>query len=639
MSHSTNRNVPSVNFCDACDLSFESKKGLYRHQSYDPKHKELLEKIFDSDLDGDEDDYVLSPKTKPKDNTKDINKTKTETKDKRETKPEDNIYSRIKCECKECNQEFRNKIALTTHSYSHNRKYLENTDDVGINSSQNMREFYITDKGGNYIEDIDEATNYSLEEIKNCYQFRKVKSFKYKITAECEYKKRTKEEVKNTKIFFNTDYIINRAIYDYGDFKQWLDFEKEIYEGYCYDFEFLGLRSIQLNIEPIKASIGIYIDLPPDLKNSKSILNIRNYKYNCLQLTITAWLYSVIDPRSGFYNHARRENNYVNNLIEPRQQNEDDFAYKIRIQKLYNINIWVYTPCGGGKVELFKPVDDFHKDRRDVRILVWGNGTTEHCALIKNIETLLDRPNKMNHKFYYCDRCTYWFDSQIKYDKHECNNSFKPEIVCPKKKHISFMNEHKRQNTKNIIIAGIECCIIEVSSNHCRYVIAEHIPIAVGYTWQGNFKHYFSPGCIKRFASDLLEIETEINFKHNKQMIFTEEDKLYHNAKNTCHICSKTCINKVRDRCHETGNYRGPACKICNLRYKQQNFIPVIFHNGSGYDFNLLYSELFEQNNDKRKVDNIPLAAGKSKMFSIRCLKSLDSYNFLAMPLDQMAKI
>ena len=122
-------------------------------------------------------------------------------------------------------------------------------------------------------------------------------------------------------------------------------------------------------------------------------------------------------------------------------------------------------------------------------------------------------------------------------------------------------------------------------------------------------------------------------------MIFTEEDKLYHATNNTCHICSKTCINKVRDHCHETGKYRGPACKICNLRYKQQNFIPVIFHNGSGYDFNLLYSELFKQNNDKRKVDNIPLAAGKSKMFSIGCLKFLDSYNFLAMPLDQMAKI
>ena len=157
------------------------------------------------------------------------------------------------------------------------------------------------------------------------------------------------------------------------------------------------------------------------------------------------------------------------------------------------------------------------------------------------------------------------------------------------------------------------------------------------YIWQSNFKHYFGLDCLKSFARDLLEKETENNFKRNKQMIFTEKDKLYHNATNTCHIASKPCINKVRD--HETGKYRGPACNICNLRYNQQNFIPVIFHNGSGYDFNLLYNELFKQNNDKRKVYSIPLAAGKSKMFRIGCLKFLDSYNFLAMSLDQMAKI
>ena len=129
-------------------------------------------------------------------------------------KTEEDIYTRIKYECKECHEEFRSKVALTTHSYSHNRMNLENTEDFDINSSQNMREFYITDKGRNYTEDIDEATNYSLEEIKNCYQFRKVKSFKYKITAECDYKKRNKEEVKNTKIFFNTDYINNNTIYE-----------------------------------------------------------------------------------------------------------------------------------------------------------------------------------------------------------------------------------------------------------------------------------------------------------------------------------------------------------------------------------------------------------------------------------------
>ena len=279
-----------------------------------------------------------------------------------------------------------------------------------------------------------------------------------------------------------------------------------------------------------------------------------------MKLAITAWLYPAIDPRSGFLSNATRESKYVNNLIAARQRDEDYFGCILGIQKLYNINIWVYTPCGGGKLKLFKPVDDFDKDRKDVRILVWGDGTTEHCALIKSRETLLDRPNKNNIKCYYCDRCTYWFDSQIKYKKHECNNSFKLEVVCPKKKKITFINEHKRQNIKNIITADIECCIVEVAT---KYVIAEHIPISVGYIWQCNLKYYFGLDCNKRFASDLLEIETENNIKRNKQMIFNEEDKLYHETNSTCQICSRTCINKVRDLCHETGKYGGPACRLC----------------------------------------------------------------------------
>ena len=152
-------------------------------------------------------------------------------------------------------------------------------------------------------------------------------------------------------------------------------------------------------------------------------------------------------------------------------------------------------------MELPKPVDDFDKDRKDVRKLVSEKAGAEHCALIKNIENLLDRSNENNIKNYFCDRCMYWFNSQIKYDNHICSHSFKPEIVCPKKKHITFINERKRQNIKNIITADIERCIVNVSSNYCKYVIAEHIPINFGYIWQDKFKHYFGLHCIKRFAS------------------------------------------------------------------------------------------------------------------------------------------
>ena len=44
MSQSTNTSV--INFYDVCNLSFESKKVFYMHQSYDLKHKELLEKCL-----------------------------------------------------------------------------------------------------------------------------------------------------------------------------------------------------------------------------------------------------------------------------------------------------------------------------------------------------------------------------------------------------------------------------------------------------------------------------------------------------------------------------------------------------------------------------------------------------------------
>ena len=100
MSHSSNRNV---NLGDVCNLSFQTRKGLYRHQSNASKHK-LLEKMFGSDdgaktespaktmemmYDSDEDFIYLKPSTKTKteprtkENTKDIIKTKSITKTKK----------------------------------------------------------------------------------------------------------------------------------------------------------------------------------------------------------------------------------------------------------------------------------------------------------------------------------------------------------------------------------------------------------------------------------------------------------------------------------------------------------------------------------------------------------------------------
>ena len=53
--------------------------------------------------------------------------------------------------------------------------------------------------------------------------------------------------------------------------------------------------------------------------------------------------------------------------------------------------------------------------------------------------------------------------------------------------------------------------------------------------------------------------------------------------------------HKVRDHCHYTGKYRGAAHDTCNLRYKIRKEIPVVFHNGSTYDYHLIIKELAEK--------------------------------------------
>ena len=54
---------------------------------------------------------------------------------------------------------------------------------------------------------------------------------------------------------------------------------------------------------------------------------------------------------------------------------------------------------------------------------------------------------------------------------------------------------------------------------------------------------------------------------------------------------------KVRDHCHYTREFRGAAHSICNLRYKTPKEIPVVFHNGSTYDYHFIIDQLEKEFN------------------------------------------
>ena len=114
----------------------------------------------------------------------------------------------------------------------------------------------------------------------------------------------------------------------------------------------------------------------------------------------------------------------------------------------------------------------------------------------------------------------------------------------------------------------------------------------------------------------------------NKEIKFYEKQKV-------CYICEKKfcddknkkseykLYHKVRDHCHYTGKFRGVAHNICNLRHNVPKEIPIVFHNGSTYDYHFVIKKLAEE----FKSDFVCLGENteKSITFSVALKKENDS--------------
>ena len=105
---------------------------------------------------------------------------------------------------------------------------------------------------------------------------------------------------------------------------------------------------------------------------------------------------------------------------------------------------------------------------------------------------------------------------------------------------------------------------------------------------------------------------------------------------------------KVRDHCHYTGKYRGAAHNICNLRHKIPKEIPIVFHNGSTYDYHFIIKELVKEFD--RKFEWLGENAEKYITFSAPIkkkienkdieitykIKFIDSYRFMSSSLSKL---
>ena len=165
---------------------------------------------------------------------------------------------------------------------------------------------------------------------------------------------------------------------------------------------------------------------------------------------------------------------------------------------------------------------------------------------------------------------------------------------------------------------------------------------------------------MKKFCKDLKEQVTRIMNHEKKKIIpLTNEERKTHRWQKECHICKKEFStddnnkknHKVKDHCHYTGKYRGAAHNICNLRHKTPREIPVVFHNGSTYDYNLIIKELAEEfegpfeclgeNTEKyvtfHTLHTVPIKKeldnGESITYKI---KFIDSYRFMEKSLSSL---
>ena len=77
----------------------------------------------------------------------------------------------------------------------------------------------------------------------------------------------------------------------------------------------------------------------------------------------------------------------------------------------------------------------------------------------------------------------------------------------------------------------------------------------------------------------------------NKESVMTKEDNGDFKNSTKSWISENVYVDndvKVRDHCFITGKYRGPVPRDCNINFKLNHKIPVVFHNVKNYGSHLI---------------------------------------------------
>ena len=415
-----------------------------------------------------------------------------------------------------------------------------------------------------------------------------------------------------------------------------------------------------------------YFPLPEELRHHrKGLINLQNDDNKCF-----LWC------------HVRHLNPIENN---PQRVKETDKAFakeldytgvtfpvtirdmsKIEKQNKININAYVYNEDG----KYVSPIRNSKTEYQDTLNVLLIERETEkeykqHYVYIKDFNRLNFNITQHKNKKHFCLRCLQPFYSEYDLEAHkgDCliiNGTQRLEMPQPGSK-VLFHNYQKRLPVPFVIYADFEALTRKIDSCSPRgdksYTQAyqKHEACGFGYKVVCHYdQKYSKPAVIYRgenpvpkFYQNLSEevkyCQKIITEKAKRILVMTKKDEEDFQKAKKCWICQRQYKPDegenipVRDHCHITGKYRGSAHKTCNFRLQisaEKIKIPVIFHNLKGYDGHLIIEGMGDIiKREPLNIDVIASNAEKYITFKIgKHLKFIDSYQFIASPLANLAK-
>ena len=313
---------------------------------------------------------------------------------------------------------------------------------------------------------------------------------------------------------------------------------------------------------------------------------------------------------------------------------------------------------------------------REISLLMVSEDGIRHYTAIKSLSRLLSSKNSnTKRKQHFCMNCLQGFMQESSRDQHQvyCKDNESVRVEMPKQgSTVEFKDGQNQFRVPFIMYADLESILepmdpVEPGSPSQPYTneVNQHTPS--GWCVYSKFAYgdvdnplrtYRGKDCIETFCNYIKGEARRLYhmFPELPMGPLTEKQWKKYKKATKCHICYKpfTQTNlKVRDHCHYTGLYRGPAHSLCNLRYKIPSYIPVVFHNLSGYDAHLFIRELGAHTSEmgviaKNKEDYISFSIKvpvdsyidkngeeKDKLIERRFI---DSFKIMSSSLDPLAK-